>query len=1012
MYFSIRNLFSFFLLLLILGSISLFGQNPSQIDELTTQQGLMFREVIAIEQDNNGFMWFATPQGINRYDGYNFKVYNSDKNNPYFIEEDKLTGNTLFDKKANVLWYLANDKLFALDLETDMVIAYNEKHTINGKVLALHQGKDGTIWIITDDYWKTQKSDSKQYLLKYNKGRFEAVANIPRNNRGFVSLNSDAKGNLWFSTTNGTRKYTQAGAFITDYDLDCYDFYGATMHFVRSYIDSKNNHYFFPKTQGGIHLLDGITHQTKTLLDVMEQFNVGIEDSQNKVWFAGSQSLYRMDEKGGFTNYTDLLKSRFDYSVINDLFIDENNLLWIATDNGLFKIRIGEQLFDTLFTSQKKGWGNTMRGMFEDNEGTLYGLCESSSQIIYRTSTGRIDTLHLKTDTGEQPNIHHGASFFVVNDAKTFVYSVSKELLKINLKSGYVKQYKEFIPNVRVYGSNPLVKLADGRLLFGYTLSRLTLFDPITEKSEPVFKDSNSYTEIEPLTFFAASKEKNIVWVGTQDNGLLKLNLNGSIEKVFTINSTPSIRKNHVLVVDEDTDGSIWVGTYGGGLTHISADGKTVKSYTKPDGLPDNNIVGILTDGSDNLWLSTYNGLSYFSKRNKNFQNYYTEDGLSHNEFNYSSFFKDSNDTYYFGGMNGVSSFTSKQIVRNETLPCLRLTGYSGYNSRYKESYEIDTSLYETTTIEISPYDQYFQINWTMPSYFQNDTNKYSTTLEGYEDRWFFQGSSPSVRYNKLPAGEYILKIKGADARGNETSSILSIPITVRQFFYKKWWFIALVILLNVALVYALFKWRLQQLLALEQLRTKISSDLHDDVGSLLSGLAMQTELMEINASQEDKTKLQKIAGISRNAISQMRDLVWSIDNRRTTSNDLIERMHELAEELLLPRDVSFNINSEGVDQRNKKLAPQIKQNLFLIYKEAITNLLKHSDASHLQVTIANQAKNCLFKIKDNGSTKENYSSTGLGLSNIQLRAEAIGGTVTFETTNGFAIILKLPFQL
>jgi hypothetical protein len=166
--------------------------------------------------------------------------------------------------------------------------------------------------------------------------------------------------------------------------------------------------------------------------------------------------------------------------------------------------------------------------------------------------------------------------------------------------------------------------------------------------------------------------------------------------------------------------------------------------------------------------------------------------------------------------------------------------------------------------------------------------------LEGFEDRWFYQGNTPSIRYNKLPAGDYELKVKASDSRGNESANILSIPIIVNQIFYKRWWFIALVILLLFGLMYAIFRYRLQQALAMERLRTKISSDLHDDVGSMLSGLAMQTELMELNASEADKSKLQKIAGISRNAISQMRDLVWSIDSRRETTNDLIERMQEL----------------------------------------------------------------------------------------------------------------------
>jgi len=128
----------------------------------------------------------------------------------------------------------------------------------------------------------------------------------------------------------------------------------------------------------------------------------------------------------------------------------------------------------------------------------------------------------------------------------------------------------------------------------------------------------------------------------------------------------------------------------------------------------------------------------------------------------------------------------------------------------------------------------------------------------------------------------------------------------------------ALLLLTIAGIAYSIFRYRLQQALAMERLRTKISSDLHDDVGSLLSGLAMQTELMEINASETDKFKLQKIAGISRNAISQMRDLVWSIDSRRETVEDLLERMRELAEELLLPKDISFQMDSFNVKNPNK----------------------------------------------------------------------------------------------
>jgi two-component sensor histidine kinase len=653
-----------------------------------------------------------------------------------------------------------------------------------------------------------------------------------------------------------------------------------------------------------------------------------------------------------------------------------------------------------------------MRGIFEDANGTIFAKCESKNKLIYKTRDGKIDTLQIKLNRQSLDAIKYTANFYVLDAKKEHVFTLGESLLKINLKDGSTKSYDEFSKNVTFKGQNPLIKLNDGKLLFGQSLSRLALFDPETETSTLVFNSAHIETDLADFRYFKESKSDSIFWIGTQNNGLLKVHLSGRVEKTYTTATTPSISKNYILVIDEDTDGSLWVGTYGGGLNHISADGNTIKMYTKFQGLADNNVVGILPDNENSLWIGTYNGLSHFDKTAETFQNFYTEDGLTHYEFNYTSFFKDREGNFYFGGMNGLNTFKPKEVLKQSALPKLRLTSASGYNNRTKSSFSTDYTQTQFKALELSPYDQYFEINWTMPSYFQNQKNTYSTKLEGFEDQWFYQGNSASIRYNQLPAGVYNLNIKGKDSRGNESASIISIPITVRQIFYKKWWFIALMGLTVIGIMYSIFRYRLQQALAMERLRTKISSDLHDDVGSLLSGLAMQTELLEINASEADKFKLQKIAGISRSAISQMRDLVWSIDSRRERIEDLIERMRELAEELLLPRDISFQMDSSNIKNPNKKLPAQTKQNIFLIYKESITNILRHSDATKVIVTLRNNSKGCQLIIQDNGSKKESYKSTGLGLSNMVMRAEHIKGAVSFKTENGFSVHLNLPLQL
>lgn len=997
---------------LLFACCSTYCQNPSQIDILTIEQGLPFRTITCIAQDKNENMWFGTEVGLTRYDGYNFKVYNSDKNNPYYIEEEQIGNQIEIDHKTNMLWYFANSKLYNLDLSTDKVTAFNSTHNIKGSVIHLLKTSDGSIWIMTNDSFTKKKGDTKNYLQKLINGTFEVMATVIEKQSDYSNLIEDKKGHIILSLSQGTLKFNANGDLLDTNKLSTFEVHGDTSNFTVSYFDSNNVHYFLPQKELGIFTLDEADSSSKHIFKNELQFYDAIQDHQNHIWFAGYTELYRMDTDGVFIDYTAQLKSLFEYSRINSFFIDANKLLWVATDNGLFKIRTGDRSFTTLFASKNKGWGNTMRGIFEDANGTIYAKCESQNNLFYKTIEGKIDTLHLKLDKSSLEDSQFTSIFYALDSDKKSVFTLGPSLLKINLKNGKTKSYDDYKSSITYHGQNPLIKLKNGKLLFGQSLKKLILFDPETETSSRVFENKNVKTDFADFRYFKESKTDSIVWIGTRSDGVLKINLNGSLEQVYSNNSNPSIARNYVLVIDEDPEGNVWVGTYGGGLNYISADGKIVKNYTRSEGLSDNTVAGILFDDQHNMWISTYNGLSHFNTLTEVFQNFYAEDGLSHYEFNYTSFFKDSKGNFYFGGMNGINRFKPNKVLKQSEPPKMRFTEISGYNSKTKSDFKTDFTQTQLLALQISPYDQYFEVNWTMPSYFQNTKNTYSTKLEGFEERWFYRGNTPNIRYNQLPAGDYILKIKGKDSRGVDSASVLSIPINVHQIFYKKWWFIALMGLVLIGVIYAIFRYRLHQALVMERLRTKISSDLHDDVGSLLSGLAMQTELMEINASDADKFKLQKIAGISRNAISQMRDLVWSIDSRRETIEDLIERMRELAEELLLPKAISFHIDSSNIVNPTKKLPAQTKQNIFLIYKEAITNILRHSDATQVKVTLTNHPNGCTLVIKDNGTEKESYKSTGLGLSNMTMRAEKIKGSLTFKKKKGFGVHLYLPFNM
>ena len=200
--------------------------------------------------------------------------------------------------------------------------------------------------------------------------------------------------------------------------------------------------------------------------------------------------------------------------------------------------------------------------------------------------------------------------------------------------------------------------------------------------------------------------------------------------------------------------------------------------------------------------------------------------------------------------------------------------------------------------------------------------------------------------------------------------------------------------------------------MAIEQLRTKISADLHDDVGSVLTGLAMQTDLIERKVPEKHKEQLQKVSSLSRAAMLQMRDAVWSMDARKDNWGSLIDRIKEFASENLNTKDITYDVSTTGINA-TQDLPGAIRQNLYLITKEAIANILKHSTASQVVMALHKSKSAILLSIQDNGVTEMNgLTPSGLGLSNMEKRATQLDGKISFDHSNGFLIKVEIPYNL
>lgn len=978
------------------------AQDELQIKTLTTDDGLNFRHVNTIVQDKNGFMWFGTRQGITKYDGNLFKVFNNNKNNPNIIPYEDIM-KFAYQSSTHRLWYIANHKLFAMDLNTEKVILIKGlKTAIKGEVLDIALDHDDNLWFVNDD--PKPDGTKTQHLIKYDGKTFHLIKSLERKSAGLTSLDITQSNEICWATVNhGLTIFNPKGQVINQKIIETYDYYGHTVHFADSFFDSSNQHYYFSESKGGVDSHVDLDFNRR-IVDDNAIIHSAAEDKNKGIWFASNKKLFYLKSNGQLIDYTLQIKESLKSSHITCAFVDQSKLLWLGTDNGILKVKLQPKFFEKILHLKNQDWGLSFRGIFALKNGDIIAMCEKENQL-YR----------LNKDNFQQPVYLQNASeklkdarYFTTDVENDIAYTVTNDLIEINFNKNKLKLYNEFSPYLNETKPNPIIRLKDGSLITGYTLFRLIQVDSKTKAFRPIF-ETKSDEDFIIKTLIQSEQDQDVLWVGTESNGLFKISLKGKIIAHYHINSKLSLSNNSILSLLEIND-QLLIGTFGGGINLLNLKQNSFQIIDKQVGLCDNNVVSILPVDDKIVMAATYNGLSKINLEALDIQNYFEKDGISDNEFNYTSAYKSEDGQFYFGGLNGITKFSMESLSTKKELPALNFTQLEFYNQTKDTLFQVN-HLTETP-IELSPYDINLKVSWSVPDYFNKENYTYYTRLEGFENKWFYQGNNSSIRYNQLPAGEYTLKIKGVDISGNISKAGIEIPIIMNQIFYKTWWFISLAILGIIAIIYSFFQYRLQQALALERLRTKISSDLHDDVGSMLTGLAMQTEMLEMQAqTKADKHKFKRLTTLSRNTISHMRDFVWSIDSRKDRLEDLIERIHEYAEECLLPAGIAYDIQIEGMPL-SKKLDLNCRRNLFLIYKEAVTNIVKHSNAKHVDIHIFNQKTCCKFRIKDDGDLKFLKTSTGQGLANMKMRSEQIKAELSLDVSDGFCIELLLPQKL
>ncbi len=991
---------------------------------ISRDDGLSDRAVKEIIQDHQGYLWIATRNGLNRYDGLNIVTYDYNPRSETRISARDIKRVIAKEDGTLLLQYEANRGFLDVlhcNSTTAQKLFLNEENGVIGDVEYIYFHSK------TDDVYILTKLDSRLYLQRLGEEyRFDSLLQIQdfeAKPSSLFKIVLTEQGDCWMVDDKyGLLKVDSAGIVQarTPYDslgLDPAPGPVAILHqdkHGRLWLSfaqlpglwefNEAAGYFTPFTAAGFR---GTIRYDRIW-----------EDGLGNVIVAGAgqdeEDLLFLITADDAVRHFEILPPKVQG--VNDIFsADFEKLVFFGTNAGVWKVnQTKKRVNNFVSAAQRNGQLMSIRGITQVPDGPVIFVSDANQWYALDVASGVVDSIDFLMPHSERGDRYGGAKQLIY-DSTGYVWGCryhpdyKAELLCLDLSDTSFASYA-FPQKIQ-----SLALDTDGSILILSgdvdQESRLSRFNRVTKGFHHYFNADGSNPLRGFETTYLLLAECGDLWVGTT-TGLIRIDRQDGSSEEFR--SSPDnyygLSSNHILCLAEDSEAKIWIGT-DVGVCVYNPSTQVFVVYDTRDGLTDNNVCGILEDEKGNLWLSTYNGLSYFQSEDQSFRNFGVRDGFSHNEFNRFSFHKDDVGKFYFGGVNGLNVFHRNDLLERDVRAPILISAISYYDKEERAIVEHRHNLQHVKEVQLPAANRYFECSFAMADYTTPHLNQYQYKLEGRDIDWNKLRTQNELRFNNLPPGDYVLRIQGADRNYNLSTLHYALAIKVERFFYQKSWFVLLCISLLLLTIYIFHRIKLQQAINMERLRTKISSDLHDDVGGLLSGLAMQTELLEYSAKEKDKPKLKRISDMSRNAMAQMRDVIWATDARKDKFEDLLVRMKENAAEILFPSGITCYFDVSNINTE-KKIPVPVRQNLYLIFKEAITNVAKHSNATRTDVKISKEGSRFTMSITDNGKEhSENGQATSLngsGLKNMQMRAENINAALRIHKEEGYRIEIDM----
>ncbi len=1004
-----RFRYHLFILLLLFLCIPASAQDTKNIHlEKVQEEGLYNDYVVCINQDANGFIWFGTREGLFRYDGY---VYKDFRNIPG--DSTTLANNNIqfIYPERNYLWVGTSVGLSRIDINNQSVTNIPSREFLQMK--AILPKNDSVFWLGTSGG-----------LFQFNKknSQFKRVAGFGKN----VYVNSmcdDKKGHLYIAAVDGFYAYTIATGVCKHYrpDLPTYPMTGKDHPIVfRKAVMGDDGNLWMGTWDAGLVRFNTKTEQIKVWSHQTDDVHLIpykiitdlLFDNYNNLWIAnkeGGLTIYNTTNDK-FTNYPVEWKNDNKLSGgVLSLFRDRSGIVWIGAENGVYKYDPHSVYLSRTDLLLKTDSGLTQahiapQTILKDRDDTWWmGMYEGL--FIFDPKNGVL------TDCNQQFGIPKSSAVFnIIQDNQGTIWATAKNmLLKISKKSGSngVSYQSEIFQSPDIKSSMFTLYIdRENRMWIGTHSNGIFRFDPASKKfiscKYDIIGPRGAINEIR--TFCELSRDS--ILVAGEHTGLYLLHVNSNRYEKISWDNTSKMAPGASINKIYKNDNDVWIGTEFNGLWQTDTHLKKPVLITVNDGLPSMSIGLISRDRYNNIWLMTGAGAVAVQMPDKKITVFDKKDGIQNlNELG--AMVIDNNDNISIGGRGAVYNLNPAAIVKNNKPPEVSIIDLKIFDKDY--------TIHKGETVKLD-YDQnYFTLQYVALNYTHSRLNKYAYKMAGLDKKWNLAGARRYVSYANLDEGTYTFYVKACNNEGVWANVPAKLILIIKPPFWHRWWFYLLIAMLVLSGIYIAYRYNLNQFRIRLQLRDKIARDLHDDIGSTLSGINIFSKiaLQKIDSDRQgSKDLLEKISTRSEKTLDALSDIVWSINTRNDGLDNFLAKAREYLTEVLEASGIAYEIEASS-EMESLKLGMAVRKEMYLIFKEAVYNASKYAGCSLIKISLTKNKDTCKLIICDNGKGFDmNEISTGNGIHNMQHRAKKINAVLDIETGTNKGTCITLVFHI